>query len=396
LERIAEAPFIESLVPGSAVLRTDPWETYRRLRRESPVVWAPGLRTHVTFTHQAAREVLASADFVAEHPFRASRRALGPTILDVEGEAHRRLRRMARGPLAATALRREASHIDGQISEVVEQLPVGAPVDLVGRLAMKLPMLIMCGLLGLPRGGADWLSDQTAVIVSYLDAQTVSLAQVRQAKRNLNDYLRSHMFCCEAQDGALTQGVRTAVRDGVVSLREAYDNIVFLLVAGTASSVCAIANTLTCVLDRPDRYFRLADEPAFAVAVTRESLRLETPVQFVPRFAAADTTVAGTPIRAGQAVQACLSSANRDEAIFDEPDSWRPERANLDQALSFGHGRHSCLGGALGEHELVTLLHTLTARFPVVGTGGPLERPQGWIFRRPPRLTVTLYRTGGR
>lgn len=396
MERIAEAPCVESLGPGSAMLRTDPWETYRRLRRESPVVWAPGLRTHVTFTHRAAREVLASADFVAEHPFRASRRALGPTILDVEGEAHRRLRRMVRGPLAATALRREASHIDGQISEVAEQLPAGVTIDLVGRLAMKLPMLIMCGLLGLQPASADWLSDQTAVIVSYLDAQQVSLARVRQAKRNLNDYLQSHMFCGEAPDSVLTEGVRTAVHDGAVSLREAYDNIVFLLVAGTASSVCAIANTLTCVLDRPDRYSRLADDPAFATAVARESLRLETPVQFVPRFAAADTTVAGTPIRAGQAVQACLSSANRDEAIFGEPDSWRPERANLDQTLSFGHGRHSCLGGALGEHELVTLLQTLTARFPVARTGAPLERPQGWIFRRPPRLTVTLHRAGGK
>jgi cytochrome P450 len=396
LERIADAALVESLVPGNAMVRTDPWKTYQRLRREGPVVWSPGLRTHVTFTHEAAREVLASADFVAEHPFRASRRALGPTILDVEGEAHRRLRRMVRGPLAVAALRREASHIDSQISEVVEQLPAGVPVDLVGRLAMKLPMLVMCALLSLPGGSADWLSDQTAVIVSYLDGQIVSLARVRQAKRNLNDYLRSHMFHDEAPDGALTQGVRTAVHDGTVSLREAYDNIVFLLVAGTASSACGIANTLTCVLDRSDRYSRLVDDPAFAVAATRESLRLETPVQFVPRFAAVDTTVGGTPIRAGQAVQACLSSANRDEAIFDEPDSWRPERANLDQILSFGHGRHSCLGGALGEHELVTLLQTLTARFPIARTAAPLERPEGWIFRRPPRLTVMLHRTGGR
>lgn len=394
--RNAGEALVDSIVPANVLVRTDPWETYRLLRRECPVAWAPGLRTHVAFTHEAAREVLTSGAFMAEHPFRASRRALGPTIIDVEGEAHRRLRRMIRGPLAVTALPQETPNIDCRISEVVEQLPALSPVDLVGRLAMKIPMLVICDLLNLPHKSADWLSGQVAVIVSYLDAQMVALGQVRQARRNLNDYLRAHIFQGSATDGVLAQSVRAAVREGTVSLREAHDNLVLLLVAGTASSVCAIANTLTCVLDRPDRYSQIVNDPSSAVCAVRESLRLETPVQFVPRFASVDTTVAGMPIAAGEAVQVCLSSANRDETIFDDPDCWRPARADLDRILSFGHGRHSCLGGALGEHELVTLLQTLTARFHAVHTGAPLERPEGWIFRRPLRLTVTLRRTDDR
>ena len=115
-----------------------------------------------------------------------------------------------------------------------------------------------------------------------------------------------------------------------------------------------------------------------------EILRLESPVQLTARICRRDTQLVGQPIRAGQPVTTILAAANRDPAVFAEPQAFDVTRKNAGRHLSFSSGRHYCVGAALARAEGEIGLRRLFARFPALTSAGiPTRRPtrvlRGWV-----------------
>jgi cytochrome P450 len=365
-------------------LRSDPWNLYRLLRVNRPVFWAPRLKSYVALTYATVSEALKSRDFTVEHPFRASRRVFGPTMLDTDGMAHRQLRQVARQPLGAKSVAEHSGQLQAMAERLVAQLPTDEPVDLIERLAEPLPMMILADLLGLPSASLPVLTAKIRHLVSYLDGANVSLSEVAKHRDDLVALLRRAPL-----DGPLGAAITEAHGSGLLTDVQATSNLVFLMVAGTASSTCAIANTLLCMLQDPNRLRDVASQRTSAVDTVREALRLHTPVHFIPRFASTPVQLGGVTIAKGYPVQLCLASANRDETRFENPDCWLPHRAESSDNLSFGSGSHGCLGARLGETEVAGLLLLLASRFTAAQAVGPAGT-SGWVFRRSASLRGVL------
>jgi cytochrome P450 len=379
-------PSIDVDSPG---FQTMPWPIYERFRRDEPVHLSPNGSWYV-FRHDAVRHALGSPELGAEHPFRTTRRAFGPSMVDRDGEPHQRLR-----SVASVAFR--PKHIDSYQTELIEPLVHDLLDELAGRdvvdfgadFAAKVPIRVFCGVMGIPTADADRLYAALRPLVDHIDQAGVSLAEVTARRAVLRGYFQK-LIADESYGPGL---VRLFAEAGAPTTEaDVLNNLMMLLAAGTETTGLAIGNVLACLLRHPPAYDSLREDPTLIPGVVRESLRLEPPLHFVARFPTADLTVDRVTIPAGASVQLCLGSANRDEDRYDRPDVWDPRR-DAGNPLTFGTGRHGCLGFGLANRELEVVLRVLSDRDLVlrpVGDTVPLVR--GRSFRGVRHFPVRLDR----
>jgi cytochrome P450 len=162
-----------------------------------------------------------------------------------------------------------------------------------------------------------------------------------------------------------------------------------LLIAGHETTVNLIANGTLTLLRNPDALARLRQEPAWAVPMTEELLRLEPPVQYLPnRAALADISIDGTTIPKGSQLTLLIGAANRDPGRFADPDRFDPDRPD-NQHLGFGSGVHYCFGAPLARLEVHLALAALASRLdnPRLTEDPPPYRPSP-VLRGPINLRV--------
>ena len=122
--------------------------------------------------------------------------------------------------------------------------------------------------------------------------------------------------------------------------------------AGFITTTHILGKAVIALIRHPDQLAALRENPDGWPNAVEEILRYDTPVQFVPRVAAEDVDIEGYSIRAGEAVFVMYGGANRDPAVFDDPNAFDITRANAREHLTFGTGVHTCLGAALGRMEV--------------------------------------------
>ncbi|MFC9636274.1 cytochrome P450 [Streptomyces mirabilis] len=356
----------------------DPWPSYDWYREHEPVHLSQRYGAYFVFGYEYVRRVMTSPDFTAFHPFRVSRRAFGPTMLDQDGQHHARLRSAAAGPFrpraAAEFGRRVVAPLAGRM---LDDLLTRRRGDFIARLAERLPMAVVCRVMGLPDGDTGRLHDLMRPLVDYVDHGTASLEQVVAARGELRDYLRSAL-----PDGPGADGLLNALAGNeTLSEADVVNTSVLLLAAGTETTAAGITNLLSRVAAEPEVFHRLGEERSLVPAVVAETLRHEPPLHVTLRFASRDVTLGGVDIPEGTPLQVVLASANRDPAVYPSPHVWDPERADR-TPLTFGMGRHICLGMGLAQQELEIVLHGVLDRVEELRlSGGPLAPAQGRTFR---------------
>ncbi|MEU6222471.1 cytochrome P450 [Streptomyces sp. NPDC047042] len=363
---------------AAADFQRDPWPTYDWYRENDPVSLSRRYGAYFVFGYEHVRRVMTSPDFTAFHPFRVSRRAFGPTMLDQDGEHHTRLRSAAADPFrprAATEFgRRVVAPLAGRM---LDDLLTRGHRDFVTRLAEQLPMAVVCHVMGLPDGDAGRLRELMRPLVEYVDHGTVSLEQVVAARGELRSYLRAALSARPGADGLLN----ALAENGTLDEADVVNTSVLLLAAGTETTAAGITNVLSRVAAEPEVFHRLREDRSLVRAVVTETLRHEPPLHVTLRFAARDVTLGGVDIPVGTPLQVVLASANRDPAVYPSPHVWDPERT-IRTPFTFGMGRHVCLGMGLAQQELEIVLHGVLDRVGELGLrGGPLAPAQGRTFR---------------
>ncbi len=310
-------------------------------------------------------------------------------MLFMDDPDHRRLR----GLVTQAFSKRATEAIRSRIQEIADQLldtiaPTNGAVDIVSEFAVPFPISVIAEILGVAatdrlefkRWSDDialsfdaTLSPQVAERVATSDAELRAyIAGVIEDRRaHLRDHLISGLVAVQDADGSQLSDSE-AIR---LSDSEAISAIALLLFAGNATTTDLIANGLLALLQHPEELAMLRSEPTLTANAVEEMLRYDPPVVIGDRIATADIDLDGCPVTAGQWLWPVLSSANRDPAIHDDPDRFDIRQDPI-QHLSFGGGRHLCLGAPLARMETQIAIGSLIARFPRIRLADPSASPQ--------------------
>ncbi|WP_410631733.1 cytochrome P450 [Amycolatopsis sp. cmx-4-83] len=352
---------------------------YEALRRQAPVsrVLTPaGDPAWLITSYEEAKEVFRDKRFGRSHPApeQASRISYaavqdGPSgDFESEEREHKRMRRMLAPAFSAPRMRALGDRIAELTDRCLDDLQAardadpGAPVDLTDFLAFPLPVLVICELLGVPyedREKFRGLSERIAMMDGGEDAQAAMtefkayMTELAEAKRaDPQPDVISDMVAVQADDPTFTDDDLARMGAG-------------LLFAGHETTSTRIAMGTLFLLTDTARRDRFAADPEGQVAQTvEEILRLTaTSGTGLLRYAHEDVEVAGTRITRGDAVLISSDAANRDEAVFADPDEFDPDRTP-NVHLAFGTGAHVCIGANLARTELRTVFPKLFRRFP--------------------------------
>lgn len=375
----------------------NPYPAYAATRSISPVRpvhGSGGHPSHLVTGHAAAREALGDArlskDTTAFFAGTESRRRLHPavahTMLACDPPQHTRLRTLVTKSFTTGAVARLRPFIARVTDELLDQWPADGTFDFVAGLAVPLPVVVICELLGVPRADRRDVQRWSAQLFAAGEPDVVDTASHAMA-----DYMTRLVASKRRDPGSSLLDRLIAARDGDDHLTEAelVSLAVLLLVAGHETTTNALGNALLALLQHPAALDRLRGQPDDIPAALDELLRHDSAVSTATfRVTTEAVTIGGTEIPARVPVLVALGAANRDPARFPDPD-----RLDLDRSatahLAFGHGIHRCVGAPLAKAELEIALRALLTRFPGIRLGVPVDRLE-WRNTRLVRGLVSL------
>ncbi|PSK90972.1 pentalenolactone synthase [Murinocardiopsis flavida] len=284
-----------------------------------------------------------------------------------EHAEHARMRSLLRPHFTPKRMRALRPRVEELTAGLLDDLARhGSPGDLNAALAVPLPILVICELLGVPYGDREEFRAWTAAAADVTDQ-----ARSEQGLADLFDY-----------GTRLVADKRRSPGEDVISALAATDGIgddeaamlsMALLFAGHETTVVQIGMGALLLLTHPDQWRRLAEYPQAADAAVEEVLRAPGKnTGGIPRYARTDIDLAGVTIAAGELVMCDTGAANHDPGVFDDPDRFDTERRAAAH-LSFGHGARYCIGAPLARIELSAVLSRLPARFPSMELAAALD-----------------------
>jgi len=268
------------------------------------------------------------------------------------------LRALVSQAFTARAIEQLAANIQAIVDAALDAVASSGRMDIVADLAYPLPATVIADMLDVPR-------DQQATFKRWSEQIAgFSNAEAAEASMGLETYFRSQLARRKDAPGEDLIGRLMQARIDEVPLTddEIVDFCSLLLVAGNETTTMLIGNALWTFTDQPEVMEQLRAQPELLPGAIEEVLRYRSPVQRVNRRTLADITFGGKTIPAGQMIFAWLGSANRDETVFPDPDTFDIRR-DARQNLAFGHGVHACLGAPLAKLEAEIALRTLLDRF---------------------------------
>lgn len=318
----------------------------------------------------------------------------GGILTDQDPPDHTRLRRLVAKAFTARRVEQLRGHAEQITNELLDQMvKAGPPTDLSEALAVPLPGLMICELIGVPYADRDqfrdwvgaWMSvtalspGQRGEYIAQLAGYLADLAA--QRRQNPTNDLLGALVIASDDDDRLTE-------DEVVQVT------LVILAAGYESTASQIVNFTYALLTHPDQLALLRARSELMPAAVEELMRwvpLLAVADVLPRYALQDVELSGGTVRAGEPVLLAKHAANRDRRRYSDPDRLDITRDAQGQ-LGFGHGAHHCLGAALARMDMQTALAALLNRFPDLRLAVPeaeLEWKSGMAVRGPVALPIT-------
>ena len=382
-----------------ADLEGDPHPVLAGLRAAAPAVWVPVLGAWLVTGYDLAVAVLRDArTFTVDDPRFSTAQVVGPSMLSLDGASHVRHRGPFNRPFRHDEVyTRLAAFTQAETGRLVSAIEPHGSAELRRAVAGPLAVAVMAEVLGL--GQAD-----PGTILTWYDG-IVAAVQAEGAARGRVDREADGVSAGGlAAFGELAASLRATIAGGgsllaevtgPLAQEEAISNAAVLMFGGIETTEGMIANALLHLLSSPAQLALVLADPGLVPAAVEESLRLEPAAAVVDRYATAGTRLGGADIRAGDQVTVSITGANRDPAVFADPDLFDVRRVNAGRHLAFAHGPHFCLGAHLARLEAQVAVGTLLAGLPRLRLDpGYPSAPRGLVFRKPPALRVRWDRCG--
>ena len=323
----------------------------------------------ITILNRLSEEELAASNI--------ERREL-PMFIAMDRPQHTGQRRTVAPKFTPSAMTDMEAEIRARTGEVLDRLPRGEVFDWVDTVSIELTTGMLAILFGFPWEDrrlltfwSDWAGDTELGSIRALDEVRWGILQEMAAyfqtlwiERTMDKEPGNDLISMMIHSPAMNQ----------MSPEEFMGNLVLLIVGGNDTT----RNTMSGIihaLDRfPDQRKRFEEKPELIPNAVQEMLRMQTPLAHMRRTCTEDTEVFGQTIKAGDKVVLWYISANRDEDVFDNPDTMDLERENARRHLAFGYGIHRCVGARLAELQLRVLLEEMHKRRMRVHVAGDVER----------------------
>jgi len=403
---------VQARLISDPTVNADPVAFYEEVRSRGPLVRSRV--GYITADHALGYELLRSDDFRVLsiganlpaplrwlerrtrddllHPLRA------PSLLAVEPPDHTRYRKTVSSVFTTRAVTALRDGVEQTALTLLDQLSrEPGVVDVVDRYCAQLPVAIISDILGVPDADRRHILEFGELAAPSLDFG-LAWPQYRRVQRGLegfNSWLTEHLRQLRRTPGddlmsQLIQKAESGSPETYLDEPELRAVAGLVLAAGFETTVNLLGNGIRMLLDNPKQLRTLSERPQLWPNAVEEILRLESPVQLTARFALKDTEVVGTPVKEGELVIIYVAAANRDPAVFPDPNRFDIERENAGKHLAFSGGRHFCLGAALARAEGEVGLRAFFDRFPDVRAAGAGSRRDTRVLRGWSTLPVAL------
>lgn len=370
-------------------LEENPHPLLARLRAAEPVSWLTVLNGWLVTRYDLAVEVMRDATaFTVDDPRFSTSQVVGASMLSLDGADHARHREPFAPAFRATRVQdRFAGFIQAQADRLISAIQPGGGADLRRQFAGPLAAKVMGEALGLGDINADTVLSWYAAIVVAVSDLTAG-QPVTAAGQDAFGQLRAAVARTTGSSEAslLTEAVRA--REGL-SHDEVASNAAVMLFGGIDTTEAMILNAVRHALLAADVFALLQHNPDLIPNAIEESIRLEPAAALVDRYATGAVELGGAQIQRGDRVTVSIAGANRDPAVFANPNRFNIRRANARLNLAFAQGPHFCLGAQLARTETAIAVGRLLDRLP--GLRLDCDRPhapRGLVFRKPPALHV--------
>lgn len=403
----------------------DPYPTYQYFRENDPVHWngEPFPSTSgawCLFRHADINAVLKDPRFVREYgnvfpdtkppvPVEPDEQLdpapppqssvsfwhmAGQWMLFRDPPDHTRLRGLVNKAFTPRVVEGYANRVEAIALELLAPALKDGGMDLIEAFAFPLPVIVIAEMLGVPASDRQkfksWSNSMAAAMDVFISEEVINKAN--QATAEISEYLADiiEKRRRDPGDDLLSALISAREKDDRLSEQELVAMAILLLVAGHETTVNLIGNGSLALLKHPDQLALLKSDLSLAPQAVEELLRYDAPVQATTRRAAGDVTIGGKTIRHGDEVIVYLGAANRDPAVYDDPDDLDIRRQGI-RHLSFGGGIHYCVGAPLARREGQIALTTLLANVPSMRLlqDEPKYRP-GLVFRGLKALPVSF------
>jgi cytochrome P450 len=366
----------------------DVYGLYEQLREHDPVHWSDTTGTFVLSRHEDVAWALADTALFSSDAMRGvllgeatgtgeerlPREAAQGALVSVDPPEHSELRRIVNRGFTPKRMQAWTDHMDEVVAELMAAAEPGAPFDIVAGLAAPLPVRMICELVGAdPAEAASfrrWADAMTRVMSGSLRGSGLGEDEMLAMLQLADDLGRRIDARQEAPQDDLLTALVMAQGEEVLTRGEAVGFAALLLFAGTETTTNLIGNAVYALLTHPEELARLQADLGRAPAVIEETLRWESPVQYVFRRTTRPFTRHGVDVPVDSTITLLLGSANRDpERWGDDADRFDPDR-DTSGHTAFGFGPHFCLGAALARAETISSLQALVPRL-LVGEAAP-------------------------
>lgn len=310
------------------------------------------------------------------------------SMLELEPPRHTRLRGLVLRAFTSRRIAALAPEIATLSHQLIDAFPDG-PFDLLKAFATHLPVTIIARLLGVPEDrGDDLLAWSNAMVGMYQASRTRQTEdRAAQAAASFSAFLAAHVENRRSRpaDDLITHLIAAEAEGERLSTDELISTCILLLNAGHEATVHTIGNGVKALIERRTPAAALA--PDQVGATVEEILRHDPPLHLFTRWAYEDAEISGHTFRRGDQVGLLLAAANRDPALWDEPDRFDPARP-VKPNHSFGAGLHFCVGAPLARLEMQVALPILFARCPRLALTEPPRYANLYHFHGLERLMV--------
>jgi cytochrome P450 len=366
--------------PWTPEFIADPYPFYHRLRTADPV-HATSLGFYVVSRHADVTTVLRDKRFGKDFVGRMMRRH-GPQILDepvyrsmrhwmlqLDPPDHGRLRGLVVRAFTARRIEDMRPRIQAIVDGIIDRIEGRGGMDLIADFAFRLPVIVICDMLGIPEDDRQYFflgSRGSGRLLDLVPLTPAEIAEQNGFNLAITDYFQRLFDLRRRQPGEdLTSKLVQAEQDGdKLTNEELTANIILLFGAGHETTVNLIGNGLLALHRNPDQLLLLQDDPSLITNAIEELLRYDSSVQVTGRTTLEDVdAIGGIALAKGQTVICLLGAANRDPAVYADPDRLDIRRADV-HPVSFGGGIHHCVGAQLARIEGEVAIGTLLRRLP--------------------------------